>query len=249
MEIKWRKAILWAALLTAAAISLRAGKPKTNIISWFETDVDGDSEDELLVITGPDQSLETGAPYGDFVKLYTQYQIKNGKPVLKEEPEAVFDLSEIKPLKVQAGDINGDGVAELAVCVYKSAEFHPVPARRPFFYQMKAGKLEPVWLGSRLARPFVDYILYDVDEDGIDEIISIELLENGKKVIAVYDWKGFGFEVKTMSRELEGEAEFLTNINRREEGIMLEIGGVSVGMDLDGEEIHLTDGSGEEMGR
>lgn len=249
MNIKWKKGILPAALLAGAAILLTAGRSKTNLISWFETDMDGDLKNELLVITGPDQSLETGEPYGDFVKIYSRYEIKEGKPVLKEEPEAVFDLSEIKPLKVQAGDINGDGVAELAVCVYKTAEFHPVPARRPFFYQIKEGELEPVWLGSRLARPFVDYILYDVDEDGIDEIISIELLENGKKVIAVYDWKGFGFEVETLSRELEGRAAFLTNINRREDEIWLEIGGEYVQMSLDDQGINLTEEHREEMGK
>lgn len=32
-------------------------------------------------------------------------------------------------------------------------------AKRPFFYDLVEGNLIPVWLGSRLSRPFDDYIL------------------------------------------------------------------------------------------
>lgn len=234
-----------AAVVLAGSVILTAGQPDTgaglNIISWFEADMDGDRKDELLVITSPDPklALDSGECYGDCVKLYSNYEIVNNKPVLKNQPDYEFDLSELKPLKVQAGDINGDGVMELAVCVYKTAEFHPVPAKRPFFYDIVKGRLEPVWLGSRLARPFADYIIADADEDDIDEIISIEFLENGSKMIAVYDWKGFGFEVKCLSDELEGAAVFLSNVNFRDEGIRIKLEGVTYKLNLDHEEIQL----------
>ncbi len=250
MNIKWIKAavpvavILLTAVILLASITIISSKPKSNMISWFEADIDNDNNNELLIITttAPDMTLDTGESYGDYIKLYSDYKIVNNKPILKKnhEPDYAFDLSEIKPLKIQAGDINGDGVTELAVCVYKTAEFHPVLAKRPFFYDITDGELEPIWLGSRLARPFLDYILFDVDQDDIDEIISIELMENKNKVIVVYDWKGFGFEVKTLSDELEGEIAFLTNINCRDDSILVEIEGEKYQLDLDDNRILLS---------
>jgi hypothetical protein len=126
-------------------------------------------------------------------------------------PEKIIyniDITDIKPIKVQLGDIDGDGIKEVAICVYKTAKFHPVMAKRPFFYKHIAGNLVPVWLGSRLSRPFDDYILADIDADGIDEVISIERLENGESIIAMYNWKGFGFEVDAESEEFDGDVYF-----------------------------------------
>ena len=112
------------------------------------------------------------------------------------------------PLKVQLGDVNGDGVNEVAICVYKTAEFHPVMAKRPFFFDLVEGNLIPVWLGSRLSRPFDDYILYDINADSVDEIVAIERLEDDRRVIAVYNWRGFGFEMLTQSVAFDGDIVF-----------------------------------------
>jgi hypothetical protein len=119
-----------------------------------------------------------------------------------------IDLSGIKPMKVQLGEVNGDGAVDVSVCVCKTAKFHPVMAKRPFFFNLVEGNLIPLWLGSRLSRPFADYILYDVDEDAVDEIISIEHLENGGRVVAAYDWKGFGFEILAESDGFDGRLRF-----------------------------------------
>ena len=35
---------------------------------------------------------------------------------------------------------------------------------------------------------------YDIDGDGIDEILSIEILSNKEKVVNTYKWEGFGFQ-------------------------------------------------------
>lgn len=226
--LKMRSRRLFFLLLLAVTLAGCSSQPETNIISWFKADMDHDTKDELLVITSEnaENTLDTGQAYGDYLKLYSEFEIVNDKPVLKKEPDYIFDLSDIKPLWVQAGDINGDGVMEIAVCVYKTTKFHPVLAKRPFFYDLTAdGELESVWLGSRLARPFEQYILSDVDQDGIDEIVSVEWTENGNKVAAVYDWKGFGFEVKAVSNEIEGEAEFLNYKNCKEDEIVIGIGG------------------------
>ena len=189
---------------------IRMAERNRDRVSWYVADMDGDAREELLVVTGgaPGQRLETGEAYGKYVEVYSDYRIVGKWPVAFGEPDYRFDLSDMKPLKVQAGDIDGDGVTELAVCVYKEAKFHPVGATRPFFYDIVEGRLAPIWLGSRLARPFDDYVLADVDQDGICEIVSIEMARSGRKLFAAYDWKGFGFEVKGISDEMDGEIAF-----------------------------------------
>ena len=65
------------------------------------------------------------------------------------------------PWKIQIGDVDGDGKDEIGIGVYKKAKFHPVMAKRPFIYGWDGKKLYPKWLGSRLSRPFKDFVLAD----------------------------------------------------------------------------------------
>ncbi len=104
------------------------------------------------------------------------------------------DMADINPWKVQTCDVDGDGRTEISIGVYKTARFHPVMAKRPFIYEWHGNAISPKWLGSRLSRPFDDYIFADINADGVDEIISIEHLRDGRKAVNSYSWKGFGFE-------------------------------------------------------
>ena len=185
--------------------------PLGDVVSYCIGDVTNDGISELLVISG-DGETDTGERHGQLL-LVCEASAENDLLhslgyIPSEKVQHSIDLADIKPMKVQIGDINGDGTNEVAICVYKTAEFHPVMAKRPFFFDLVEGNLIPVWLGSRLSRPFDDYVLFDVNADGIDEIVSIEQLENGNRVVAVYEWKGFGFEVLRDLGELEGEARF-----------------------------------------
>lgn len=113
------------------------------------------------------------------------------------------DFSRLKPWKITTGDIDGDGKCEVSIGVYKKTPFHQVMAKRPFIYSYENNNLVPKWRGSRLSKPFTDYDFCDIDSDGIDEIISIEILEDNKKVINTYKWEGFGFEGFLQSRSYE----------------------------------------------
>lgn len=212
---KHRKRMILGVALFLAAISfliLYQGVigGKNHIVSWYEADIDQDGQKELLVIRGGEKGkvLETGELYGDFLEVYEEYDIRGQMPSFEGKATYQFDFSSVKPSKVMAGDIDGDGIQEIGICVYKTTKFHPVLAKRPFFYRLTDGQLEPVWLGSRLARPFLDYIVWDVDQDGMEEIVSIEKTKYGDSLVAMYDWKGFGFELKAISKELTGETVF-----------------------------------------
>ena len=100
---------------------------------------------------------------------------------------------------------------------------------------MQDGRLQPVWLGSRLARPFDDYRLFDLDGDGVDEILSIESVQSGNRLLALYDWKGFGFEVRAISDEYQGEVVFLNNTNTRQDEILVNIEGTQHSLRLEGD--------------
>lgn len=148
-------------------------------LDYARGDIDGDGEDELVLITK---------------RLFSKY----GREVLifNKDNEEIYrkDFKDLKPWKVALGDIDGNALDEVSIGVYKETIFHPIMAKRPFIYSYEDGGLYPKWRGSRLARPFTDYIFQDIDGSGLDEIVSIEILEDGSKLINTYKWKGFGFE-------------------------------------------------------
>lgn len=175
--------------------SIKEGYLKTHklssdevIISPCVSDINNDYNDELLIITG-----KRNEGFGEKLIIFSF----DGKP------KEVFkkSLKDMNPWKVQVADVDGDGQKEISIGVYKESEFHPVKAKRPFVYNWHGNGISPKWRGSRLSKPFEDYIFADVDGDGLDEIVSIEILKNGKKLINSYKWKGFGFEGMAESKE------------------------------------------------
>jgi hypothetical protein len=157
-----------------------------NIINSCVSDIDNDGNDEIIFLkSGKDSE------YADEMVIESCMKV-SGKLSIAEIYS--FDCRDLKPWKVQTADVDGDGKKEISLGVYKTAAFHPVMAKRPFIYNWQGNGISPKWLGSRLSRPFEDYIFADIDGDKCDELIAIELLENGRKLIASYKWKGFGFE-------------------------------------------------------
>ena len=112
---------------------------------------------------------------------------------------------------MQLGDVNGDKRPDINIIMYKKVKFHNALAKRPFFYNFDSKKLIPLWLGSRLARPFDDIITEDIDNDGIAELIAIEELENKNRILSVYKWEGFGFELFIQGSEEFKKIKFENN--------------------------------------
>jgi len=173
------------------------------IVSCCISDIDGDSDEELLVIEGDGKEF-----YGNKLVMLSY---DNG---LIKSYEREFE--ELNPWKVQTCDVDGDQRREIALGVYKEAAFHPVMAKRPFLYHWDKGDIVPVWRGSRLSRPFDDYIFFDIDADKKDEIISIERLQEGNALINAYKWAGFGFESIAESMPYEDILTLVTEHNEKE---------------------------------
>lgn len=160
------------------------------ILDYTIGDVNGDNYDEFVVLT-----KGLFGKYGKDVVIYKG--VYDLTEIYRE------DFSDLKPWKIDTGDIDGDGTKELSIGVYKQTIFHPVMAKRPFIFSFRDNKLMAKWRGSRLSRPFTDYTFFDIDHDGIDEIISIEILENEKMSINSYKWIGFGIEGFMESKEFD----------------------------------------------
>lgn len=173
------------------------------VLDHAKGDIDGNGEEELVFLT-----KKLFSKYGKEVVIYS-----SDREIYRK------DFSDLKPWKIAIGDIDGDGIEEVSIGVYKTTTFHPLMNKRPFIYRYEDGELYPKWRGSRLSRPFIDYLFYDIDGNGIDEIISIEILQNQERLIHIYKWKGFGFEGYKESKSYKD----IKNLTLEDENMYVDI--------------------------
>jgi poly-gamma-glutamate synthesis protein (capsule biosynthesis protein) len=129
---------------------------------------------------------KTKAFRGDYL---AQYRITDKKII-----EEWLDKDRgYNPWKIITADIDSDSVPEICVGVYKKARFHPILTNRLFIYNWDGNYIYPKWFGSRLSMPFLDFDFFDIDNDGLDDLIALEINKDGTKRIMVYQWLGFGF--------------------------------------------------------
>lgn len=178
--------ILLLLLLIPATGLLFGGSLDKRVVSSCMADLNHNGVAETI-------RLEGGyGPFGRYLAI-----IEGGSEIMR------FDLSAMMPWKVQAADIDGDGEWELSIGVYTAARSDPEMNKRPFIFRLTDKGLHPVWLGTRLSKPFEDYVFTDLDGDGRDELLAIEYLVDGRKVLNLYGWKGFGFEGLFQSQGFE----------------------------------------------
>jgi len=91
------------------------------------------------------------------------------------------------------GDVNADGLPEIAVGVIKATRFFPEPDKRLFLFKLYNGELiRPLWLGSRVGHPLVDFSIL---RDSVPALIyTTERLSNDSLVHALYRQQGFGIK-------------------------------------------------------
>jgi hypothetical protein len=93
------------------------------------------------------------------------------------------------------GDITGDGIPEIAVGVIKTTRFDPRRDKRLFLFRItKDFYIRPLWLGSRVAQPLIDFRI--IEENGQSLIRTVEREWSGNYLVAEYGWQGFGLEFK-----------------------------------------------------
>lgn len=142
-----------------------------------------------------------------------------------------------RPWRVSWGDVDNDGHEELLVGVIGRARFDPTERKRPFVYSWDGRRLVPKWLGSRLSRPFTDVRLGNVDNAGASDLVALESTRDGGLEVAIYAWKGFGFERRFTSSRITAPA----TLGRSRDGrILLDIDGQSSFIAGDGIRVLIT---------
>lgn len=142
-----------------------------------------------------------------------------------------------RPWRVSWGDVDNDGREELLIGVIGRARFDPTERKRPFVYSWDGRRLVPKWLGSRLSRPFEDVLLGNADNAGASDLVALESTRDGGLEVAIYAWKGFGFERRFTSSRITAPA----TLGRSRDGrILLDIDGQSSFIAADGIRVLIT---------
>ncbi len=120
---------------------------------------------------------------------------------LKEKSKKNTILDEWKlPYPVynfEIGDADNDGQDDIWVGVIKETRFDKNLRKRLFLFKIIEGKIRPLWLGSRMSKPLVDfspaYLIDSLDKKKCI-IRTIEKERNGNFLVANYQWRKFGIE-------------------------------------------------------
>ena len=91
------------------------------------------------------------------------------------------------------GDVNADGVPEIAVGVIKPTRFFPEPDKRLFLFKLFQGKhIRPLWLGSHVAYRLDDF---SIVRDSVPALIrTVEHQDDSTLVEVLYRQQGFGIK-------------------------------------------------------
>jgi hypothetical protein len=168
-----RLCLAW--LLLLSAICLGAAGKGSGVVQALTCDLEGDGAEERVVLDS--RRAETLSVWRGKVRLW------QGVP------------GRWKPWKLVVADVDGDGRKEILLGVHKATRYFPEPHNCLFVYGWDGRQAFPRWLGSRLSKPFVDFALADVDEDGRDEVLSVEVTRDKRRCLLSYSWCGFGFTV------------------------------------------------------
>jgi hypothetical protein len=122
-------------------------------------------------------------------------QIKTDSSIAKWElPYPVFQF--------QIGDIDNNGSDDILVGVIKKTRFDSTLSKRIFIFKNYNGLIRPLWLGSRLGQPLVDFTFVKVEEEA--RIRSLEIERSGTYLVAEYKWQKFGLEfIRYLNREID----------------------------------------------
>lgn len=130
---------------------------------------------------------------------------------LKEDKNITLDEWKL-PYPVynfEVADADNDGQDDIWVGVIKETRFDKTMRKRLFLFKIIEGKIRPLWLGSRMSKPLVDfspaYLIDSLDRNKKKCIIkTIEQEKDGKFLVANYQWRKFGIEfIKYEIRETD----------------------------------------------
>ncbi len=92
----------------------------------------------------------------------------------------------------------------MLVGVVKTTRFDSTMSKRLFIFKNYKGFVRPLWLGSRLGQPLVDFNAFTTKDGAI--IRSIEKERSGNFLVAEYKWRRFGLQFnRFIKREIDAD--------------------------------------------
>ena len=136
------------------------------------------------------------------------------------------DFKELQPWKIEIGRISDENILSLGLNM--RSPLHDEKMDKIFMYSVNEDyTLKAFFRSSKTLNPLCDFILYDLDDDYTDEIITIEKLSNGNRIINSYRRHGFGFYIEEQSGKLEKASFFrdgrYLNLNDGSDDLMIPI--------------------------
>lgn len=92
--------------------------------------------------------------------------------------------------RLELGDVNQDKKPDALIGVIKETPYDSVMRRRLFIYTVEENHWKPLWLGSRVSQPLVDFHLFP--KGGEMLVKTIEKEQNGLYLLAEYRFGNFG---------------------------------------------------------
>ena len=91
------------------------------------------------------------------------------------------------------GDMTGDSIPEVLVGTIKATRYRPEKDKRLFIFHLHKGRfIRPLWLGSRVGCPLIDF---KVETDTVPNLVHTwERKDNGDTIEVLYRLKGFGLK-------------------------------------------------------
>lgn len=122
---------------------------------------------------------------------------------------------------VALGDPNDDGRYELLAALWKPNDVG-VLTSHPFIIAHRGGAIKVIWGGSAVTYGIHELALADVDGDRVEELIVLESAQSGagpdavQRTLSVWDWHGWGFNLRWRS-----EAARYENLGLTEDGVIV----------------------------
>ncbi len=132
-------------------------------------------------------SSELTTDYGDRFAVFIKEEDQNWRR------EYTNDFKDLKPWKLELGDVDGDGTGEILIAVRKTTHFEEEEKNRMFLFNYDGKKLIKKWTGSQTPEEWNDFMIGDLLPIKGEELIFTELVENGVERLGIYYWFDFGF--------------------------------------------------------